>query len=171
MKSVLNSTKWKTDPRAAYIPPAFMAFFMFVICMASAPAWSFESYHGHIDGVEVMKSKEAALHRKEQSFKTPSPSVQVDTCLPLLSSTMHPHLPNRTQRSAGKAAAVGLIFGVRFALSQPKTKVNSVGNSARLGLWGPKTIDGSRSALAVSAYRECQKDKALQALTDFRWKR
>ena len=170
MRNFLNSTKWKTDPRAAYIPPACMVFFVLVICMAAGPAWSFETVHGHLDGVTPAKIQDVSTHSARHAYKSPSSPVQVDTCLPLLSSA-HPQVSNRTQRSAGKAAALGLVFGVRFALSPPK-KAASREKGMRIGLWQPQSVlEGNRSALAVSAYRECQKDKALQALSDFRWRR
>ena len=173
MKFFFQSTKWKTDPRAAYIPPALFTIFFAVIYLASAPAWSFEAVHGHIDNAQVTQSsqnKSASYNRSDRTFRSSS-SAQVDSCLPLLSSS-HPYHLDRNQRSAGKAAALGRVFGVRFALTPPKTARSSGSVKPRLDVWQPQpTSTGNRSALAVTAYRECQKRQALNALNGFRWKR
>ena len=175
MKSCLNSTKWKTDPRAAYIPPAMIAFVFVFMFAVSAPAWSFETYHAHINEhtAEISAQPQSVSVRKQDrraAYKKPSPAP-MDTCTPLLSSS-HPAHMDRTQRSAGKAAAIGLVFGVRFALTPPKKAHAGVVSGPQLDVWQPKAaLASDRTALAVAAYRECQKSQALQALNSFRWKR
>jgi len=102
------------------------------------------------------------------------PPSMADSCLPLLKSVRHTSpvsAMDRTQRSAGKAAALGVVFGVRFALG-PKEIATSNRNKGRFDIW--QTSGGSagdRHALAVADYRACQKEKALEALSGFRWKR
>ena len=66
---------------------------------------------------------------------------------------------DRSQRSAGKLAAVGLVFGVRYALSPPgralparKTKLNDLKDMA---------MSEDRSALHIAAFRSCQKQQSL----------
>lgn len=175
MKFFLKSTEWKTDPRAAYIPPAFIAIVFACALAISMPAWSFETYHAHINEFIVEPSAQpqsVSAHKNERkAFKKASP-VQMDNCTPLLSSSYPAHM-DRTQRSAGKAAAIGLVFGVRFALTPPKkAKAGVTISQPQLDVWQPKAALGSdRSALAVAAYRECQKSHALQALNDYRWQR
>ena len=160
-----NSNQWKTDPRAAYIPGAVLFSFVMILCLIAGPAWSFEmgdSSYEHLDPYT------------QQNFTTnqSSPPV-VDSCLPLLKSihTSPQSAMDRNQRSAGKAAALGLVLGVRFALSPPE-KPGSYADKPRLNIWKVKGVSkDSRSALAVSAYRQCQKEQALKALSEFRWAR
>ena len=159
------SNQWKTDPRTAYIPGAVLFSFVMILCLIVGPAWSFEMDDSGFERLDL---------KQQQDFTTKqsSPPV-VDSCLPLLKSihTSPQSAMDRNQRSAGKAAAVGLVLGVRFALSPPQ-KVRSHADKPRLDLW---QVNGgsadNRSALAVSAYRQCQKEQALKALSEFRWAR
>ncbi len=109
-----------------------------------------------------------------QSFSTfasddPSSST-TDACLPLLKTIRHTpsaDVVDRNQRSAGTAAALGLVFGVRFALS-PSKQIQSYSHTARLespGLSG-NIVYNDRPALAIASYRQCQKQQALQALME-----
>ena len=78
-----------------------------------------------------------------------SSSSVADVCLPLLKTIRHTprtFATERNQRSAGSAAAVGLLVGARFALS-PTVKVQA--------------NDHDRYALSVREYRQCVKQKAL----------
>lgn len=130
-------------------------------------ALAFTTHHALLDEpVQRMSVDEQSLAIEH----VPAPSV-ADSCLPLLKSI---HLPprksvtDRNQRSAGKAAALGLVFGVRFALSPlktPKTVSPSKVNS-RFDVWKAgsyKSLE-NRSALAVTAYRSCRKQQALYSL-------
>ena len=161
----LKSTHWKTDPRAAYIPGAVLLSFVLVLCLTVGPAWSFEVSDSH-DQINPEVEAITSTHLS-------SPTV-VDPCLPLLKSIHHvssTSAMDRNQRSAGKAAAVGLVLGVRFALSPP-AKVKSHADRPRLDVWHASNVSGGdRSALAVTAYRQCQKEQALKALSSFRWAR
>lgn len=165
MKSLKLSSTWKTDPRAAYIPGAALASFVILLCLVAGPAWSFEIVDGPSSG-DVQNE-----FTQPHPTTTSSPTV-ADPCLPLLKSirqTSPMSAMDRNQRSAGKAAAVGLVLGVRFALSPP-TKTNPNARKPRVDLWQTASAN-DRSALAVTAYRSCQKDQALKALSDFRWAR
>ncbi|MCB9982902.1 MAG: hypothetical protein H6861_04390 [Rhodospirillales bacterium] len=163
-----RSSHWKTDPRAAYIPGAVLASLVLIICLTVGPAWSFEA----VESQQTLEGSDLGLIT---SYPTqPSSPTVVDPCLPLLKSIRHTppvSAMDRNQRSAGKAAAAGLILGVRFALS-PLQKVKSRADRPRLDIWQPTGANsGDRSALAVTAYRQCQKEQALKALSEFRWAR
>ncbi len=168
MKTFNYSSKWKTDPRAAYIPGAVFASFLFVMFVFSSPAWSFEVSQD-LNGVSAAQKQALTSSSPSQS---PSP-VLADPCLPLLKSVHYDSSPSamdRNQRSAGKAAALGLVLGVRFALSPPEKAKPA--NKPRLKVWQTSGASaGDRSALAVTAYRHCQKEQALKAISEFRWAR
>ncbi|MBL4803738.1 MAG: hypothetical protein JKY71_02645 [Alphaproteobacteria bacterium] len=161
MKTLRFSSKWKTDPRTAYVPGVILGSLVLVLCLFVGPAWSFET-------INVNE------HPAIQPADTPTPSPAVaDACLPLLdtsSQSPQPSAMDRNQRSAGKAAALGLVLGVRFALSPPN-KAGLNAQKPRLDVWHPAEASNDRSALAVTAYRQCQKEQALKALGDFRWVR
>lgn len=158
-----------------------------IVSFSSSSAWSFEAYHGHLNDRIVDTPSATVTHASYHSSKLKTSSIladshtqgAADTCLPLLTSIRHTSPQNamdRSQRSAGKAAAVGLIFGVRFALTPPEMAQKTKKAKASLNVWQPEPVaqdrsnTGNRSALAVAAYRQCQKQQALQAL-NARWSR
>jgi hypothetical protein len=125
------------------------------------------------------------------SFKNSDPSsIHAGPCSPFLgSASFQPsaHFDggedmamDRTRRNAGKAAALGVMFGLRFALQPVRYKTsktaarrNATQNSSlnmktsglQFDVWS--TADKyrpNRSALSVAAYRQCQKERALKAL-------
>lgn len=168
MKTLKLSNKWKTDPRAAYIPGAALASFVVMLCLVVGPAWSFETIKADQD----LAWPEQKQNLTEYPTQSSSPTV-ADPCLPLLKSICHTSptsAMDRNQRSAGKAAALSLVLGVRFALSPP-TNAKSKAQKPRLDIWQPASVSADRSALAVSAYRQCQKEQALKAISEFRWAR
>ncbi|MEM7650512.1 MAG: hypothetical protein AAF204_00320, partial [Pseudomonadota bacterium] len=134
--------------------------------LVAGPAWSFEASDDGFGQVQPSLQKQALINSE------PSSPTVADSCLPLLSAHTSPQSAmDRNQRSAGKAAALGLVLGVRFALSPPK-KVRSRADKPRLDFWQVSdSATDNRSALAVTAYRECQKEKALKAISEFRWAR
>lgn len=153
----------------------------------SEHAWSFEQYYGRINENTATSSlsKKSLSHPVSRDMRSvladSHKKVSADTCLPLLSSIRHtsPHnAMDRSQHSAGKAAALGLVFGVRFALTPADAKSKSAKSKASLGFWpsdastsGTFESQKDRSALAVAAYRQCQKKQALKALGKLRWTR
>jgi len=115
--------------------------------------------------------------------ETPLPILSVpapvpandDSCQPLLKAvrnyTPPPSATDRDRRNAGSAAALGLVFGLRFALGPTETsRSRRPTSAARLDVWQPRD-DGSIQAMAVADYRRCKNDQALKALSDWRWKR
>lgn len=153
------------------------AFACAILIASSGPAFAFNSYHAHINdtdissGVEIQKVDDD--HYRNDLTNTPSSSV-ADSCFPLLKSihyTSSSSATDRNQRSAGNSATFGLVVGLRFALS-PTQKASKRSNKPQLTFWQPSTaMQGDRAALAVSSYRDCQKEKALKALSGFKWKR
>ena len=162
---------YSTVARMPHRLGTFLTIFIFTVMISAGYAWSFEQTPTQIS------AQDSALH-ETLSYQSSSP-VAVDPCLPLLKSihyTSPSSTVSRNRRSAGKAAALGLVFGVRFALS-PSTKSRSSLRSKskeapemRFDVWRPKAVKPyDRSAQSISAYRSCQKKEALQALRDFRW--
>lgn len=148
--------------------PITLAVFILVLAMGAGSAWSFDQ----IGAGDVQED----IKKSTKNFSNSSSPGIVDGCLPLLKSIREPHAStamNPNQRSAGQAAALGLVFGFRFAL-EPTRKSKSP--KPRLDVWEHHgEIAGNRHALAIADYRRCQKEKALkssiQALQDFRWTR
>lgn len=150
-----------------------------IITISTGTSWAFTTYEAYED-VPPLKVKNVALEPRLQY--QPSSAV-TDSCIPLLKSfqkTSSKSVIDRNQRSAGKVAALGLIFGVRYALTPPssasayKTKSSESNSNGNFDVWhrdGSSVSEDNRSALAVSAYRACQKKQALSALNDFRWSR
>ena len=147
--------------------PIATAFFIMVLAMGAGSAWSLER-------LDPSNSVENA--QNIETFSSSSSSDMVDKCLPLLKSIRHASAPSamdRNQRTAGQAAALGLVFGFRFAL-EPSPKSKSP--KPRLDVWQHHSgIAGDRHALAIAEYRRCQKENALnssiQAIQSFRWAR
>lgn len=172
MKQLLGNTRNTMQQRIAQKVTTGFAALTMVLAVSAGTAWSFDTYdsvYGHA-ATQVEDSGSVPF-----VSTVPSPSV-ADSCLPLLKSihsTNSVSAMDRNQRSAGKAAALGLVLGVRFALTPPTTaKARSVKGKARLDIWQSEgSFAGNRNALAVSAYRQCQKEQALQALNNFRWAR
>ena len=76
---------------------------------------------------------------------------------------------NEYRQAAGSAAAIGLVFGVRFALGPSEvTKVRSrrAQPVAAFGVWEPRESTNGGQALAIADYRACRNENALRALTD-----
>ena len=152
-----------------------------VLLISTGTSFAFTTYDGYQD-VPPLKVKSVALKSPLQ-YK-PSSAV-TDSCLPLLKS-IHKipskSVTDRNQRSAGKSAApvaaLGLIFGVRYALTPPGNasaqKAVASENQGEFDVWhhdGGSLSQDNRSALTVTAYRACQKKQALSALNGARWSR
>lgn len=172
MKQLSGNIGHSVQERIAKAVGAYLVILIMILAVSAGTAWSFDTYDpaegGAVDQVQGDGANPFASN-------APSPAM-ADSCLPLLKS-IHYTAPvsamDRNQRSAGKAVALGLVFGVRFALTPPaKTGAPALREKARVDIWeADGAFAGNRNALAVSAYRQCQKERALQALSDFRWTR
>ncbi len=101
------------------------------------------------------------IYAPQGANMSPSPAV-ADSCLPLLKSIQSPSFAtDRTQRSAGKLAALSLILGVRYALRPPEALKTEAAAASDLSPGTSYAITTDRSALAGSAYRQCRKEQAL----------
>lgn len=170
MKNKLGYTGACTNSAASCSFKISLSLSILVIMLAlcAGKAWSFE----RIPAGEAGRYIDNPI-QNTHDFSSSSP-VQNDACLPLLNNHASAgSAMDRNQRTAGKAAAVGLVFGIRFAL-QPSREITP--SKPSLDVWAQDGgIQGDRSALAIADYRRCQKDKALkssiQALGEFHWKR
>lgn len=94
-----------------------------------------------------------SVSRETYRFSSPS-STEASTCNSLLKSpsrTLSPFAFDGTQRPVGKVAALGLVYGVRFALEPARNHHISV----------PKLFKSNGKALSVAAYRDCLKRQTL----------
>ncbi len=143
--------------------------FTFIVVVSTGSSFAF-SFHSKYQDNPYAKNESVAYMPALQY--QPS-SAMTDSCLPLLKTTHK--IPSqsvtvRNQRSAGKAAApivaVGLLFGVRYALTPPGNpfalKVNANANQ------GSSYIlrNGKQSAFAVCDYYHCQKQQALRIINN-----
>ncbi len=138
--------------------------FLFVFAYTAGSAWSFET--------QVPADNRVLRNHSFSSLNTP-PSSAEDPCLPLLQSIRHTNpisAADETRRDAGKVAALGLVFGVRFALG-PKEIAGSGKAGSRFSPYIGVPGSGNMQVLAVSAYRQCKREEALNGLSDWRWKR
>ncbi len=142
------------------------AFFMVTILCAmgaSPAAWSFE-----VITAPSQESREAAA-----VMRMPDTAPAGDTCLYILRNAQERDGYSERERyyrqSAGSAAAVGLVFGVRFALGPSevnKSRRRAPAQAAAFRIWEPRDSTGSAQALAISDYRACRNEQTLRALTD-----
>lgn len=155
--------------RFRYALAAWAGFlFCIFLLVTNGPAWSFETNQLAPDLQPVEKAG---------SFVTTLPPVtgrEDEGCEALL-NTANYDLTTRgdemDRRSVKRdVAAIGVIFGVRFALGPKEIARSGRKPAAKLDIWEPNNGHGAQ-VLAVSAYRDCKKEKALKALNDFRWQR
>lgn len=160
---IIEKLTYMSGPRVALLFSSIFFGFVFIVCMTASSAWSHE-----------MKSVPVV---KPASLSSPGPDGS--HCLPLLNSisTSPKSVTGPTQRPAGTAAALGLIMGMRFALApapraeKPQKQANISDSEALAGLSPSAGPGDDRTALAIAAYRQCQKELALQSLQTFRWHR
>lgn len=131
-----------------------------VLVIASRPVWSFETTPVTAHGADAGVS----------AFSTSLPDT-ADSCLPLLNAVqIDPSISamDGDRHSAGQAAALGLMFGLRIALG-PK-ELTRTGrpqrNAVTAGFWSPSDGNGAK-ALAIAEYRRCRNEQVLQALTQY----
>ncbi|MCB1783515.1 MAG: hypothetical protein KDI13_05915 [Alphaproteobacteria bacterium] len=156
----------KSLVRAPFSPVRVISF-SFAICflpmvVSGNAAWSFER-----TAASALSAPSGHLIQDVSYVqKVPSSSV-ADSCLPLLTSSHESpssSATDRNQRTAGKVAALSMAFGVRFALGpleNPAFKHEAESAGEVLSLNGQGQRD--RHAMKVAAYRNCQKEQALQA--------
>ncbi len=130
------------------------------------PAWSVELDHPS----SVINTDETTL----PIITSPTPTqAKNDSCLPLLKSVRQasPSAMDRNRSTTGKAAALGVIFGVRFALGPKEVMKSSRRDKAvRFDLWQAREGNGAQ-AMAIADYRRCKNEEALKAISDWRWAR
>ena len=134
------------------ILPAIIFSVMFSI---GGNAWSYESYRTPFD-YNVSR---------ETLYKNPIPtSTIMDVCKSLIKTNSHipsDSTKSRNQRKAGKLAALGIVFGARFALEPVKSNANVVSPQRNLVRHDNKIKKSFRSAQSIAAYRKCQKEYIL----------
>ncbi len=128
---------------------------LFGICVWSSPACALKATNAPV-----------AYYGPTGDFTLPSPQSVADSCLPLLKvrHTSPVSTTDGIQRSAGQAAALGFVFGIRIALG-PREQTGPAHVSIGPELW-QSSDDGSNSALAVAEYRRCKNEQMLGKLTD-----
>lgn len=174
MKTDSNANKLKTCRRNLFAAAV-------VAALTSAPfagAWAVE-FHNAAESAGIHGTGAAIEFTMERDEEQAMPVS--DKCLSLLKTVNHVNgpvaaMPDRT-RDAGHAAALGLIFGVKFALGPKESAQNKRSGrrspKARFSVWqvDDQHETGSYKALAVSDYRRCRNEEALNFLSDWRWSR
>ncbi|MFK7840491.1 MAG: hypothetical protein AB8B83_09225 [Bdellovibrionales bacterium] len=154
----------------------------FAICLVTAvstgSSFAFSIHNDLLDSQPPRIEGVVYQHSHSQHKTKHSSSTVTDSCLPLLKSfqkTPSKSVIDRNQRTAGKVAALGLILGARYALTPPVgTPANKVDTSETiekaLGVTHQRKMPlaNDRSALAISAYRACQKRQALAEISEIR---
>ena len=153
--------------RRSYSVLALAGFILFTgIFVIHGPAWSVELDQPS----SVIDTDGTTL----PIISSPDPvRANSDSCLPLLKAVRYSASPSemdRDRRSAGKAAALGVIFGVRFALGPKEVTKSRRDKAVRFDIWQPRDESGVQ-AMAVADYRRCKNQEALKAISDWRWKR
>lgn len=102
-----------------------------------------------------------------EAVQKSSPPTLTDLCFPLLNSvTPMQSATGSNQRQAGQAAVLGLMIGVQFALA-PADLDQAMQNINPAALKGTDAqATPPRTAPAIVAYRQCQKQQALSAMQD-----
>lgn len=120
-------------------------------------AWSHQDFKLSLD-------KSESVSREAQTETHPS-SVAAELCTPLL--TTNQHISNtfsvdRSQRTAGKVAALGMILGARFALEQQDDREADAVMNITLERHVLKSKPAMFSAHSIAAYRQCHKEVYLR---------
>ena len=137
-----------------------------VTSIYSGPAKSFE-----LNSLPLPKS---SLYEAEVTNPmTTSAPAKEDPCLPLL-QTVRQETPvstslGRNEDNARKAAALGLVFGLKYAVG-PKEIAKSKRLNKPTKIEQHHDTNGVR-ALAVADYRRCKNENALKEISDWRWER
>lgn len=157
-----NTEKFQSHLRALVSPGQVIKYSVSIGCafiiLTGSAAWSFEK----TVALGLPLKTDTAIHDVSYVQQVPSSTV-ADSCLPLLKSHQETPLSSateRNQRSAGQVAALSLAFGVRFALGPLENPAfdHKAESSAQ--------AQNNLRALKIAAYRNCQKEQALQAQAD-----
>lgn len=71
------------------------------------------------------------------------------------------------RQDAGSAAAMGLVFGVRYAVGPAEvTSLRDYRQPASFRAWEARDQSQNARALAIADYRACRNEQSLQILTD-----
>ncbi|MCB1591800.1 MAG: hypothetical protein KDI90_05030 [Alphaproteobacteria bacterium] len=156
---------------------AYLVGFVLLLAFSAGNAWSY-AFHGAslpLADHSTLSSDRAQSYSPRESLNVPS-STNADHCLPLLKSIQpisSESALDRNQRTAGKIAALGLLFGVRLAPG-PLERPGKAQAATNLQVkFSPDASTHNRAALSVVAYRKCRKQEALKELSrnHFRWSR
>ena len=140
-----------------------------VLMISSGSSWAFNQRDKALQDPSAF-STYYSLHTSPRSdIAQKSSSTVTDACLPLLKTIRHTppaFATDRYQRTAGKAAVLGLMIGARFALS-PAAKVQANDRKpVKDAVWHDidttQGDNGDHYALSIVAYRQCQKQIALK---------
>lgn len=156
-KSSTNAAVWRSALRyGSAVLAASVTLFAFSMNAAS---------HEPLNSLERGLKKAAITdpsHDIPNSFKLPSTAAK--QCNALLNKNQ-PQPPRTAavdnQRTAGKLVTISYLLGQRFALA-PKINMKAKATVERLAK--ARGTNSNRSALAIAAYRNCQKQNALSRL-------
>ena len=124
-----------------------------------------------------------ALYLSPPRFQQKTRMLVLPYCKPFVTVARPPNAGfensvsyNRDRRNAGNKTApgmmVGVLLGVKFALGPKERSSKAQKRAPKLDLWSVhERYQSNRNVLAVSAYRTCKKEQALNALNNFRWQR
>lgn len=150
--------------RKKYAFYALTAYVLFAfLAVTSGPAWSFEVNNTDPHGVSGVTAPIVSV---------PDAPPAGDECLYILRIAKERDSTSAMDReyrqAAGSAAAIGLVFGVRFALGPQEVSRNGKRRApkASFNVWETRDHANSGQALAIADYRACRNERALQALTD-----
>lgn len=161
--SVVVQTDVVTSRRRTFALWVIMLGVLAALSVMARPAWSFEVTTTEPHGQSGIAAP---------VMRAPMPSSE-DSCLYILKMARERSEDNaaarRYQQSAGSAAAIGLVFGVRFALGPSevhKTRKRAQPVAA-FHVWEARESGAdSGHALAIADYRACRNEHALRTLTD-----
>lgn len=148
---------YMSAPGVMLVFGSVFCFFAMVVYLGAGAAWSSEMSGSALrPAPEAAAGLSAPVLLSKVSLSKASP-VRADSCpLTLITARDEPPHPasDRNRRSAGKAAALGLVLGVRYALPP----------AAQAGVANPSALSADLSAAAIARWRDCRKQQALGAL-------
>ncbi len=121
-------------------------------------AWSHQN-HLILLGQDARVSREAPVPLAPLN----TPSIAAEACTSLLTYNHTPSTfsANRSQRTAGKLAALSMVFGARFALEPTEHQTQDVEYKNKFLRHILKTKPPQHSAQMIAQFRQCQKEYIL----------